>query len=36
MREAITFHLDGMTEDGEAIPDPTGPGVYVEHATAAA
>ena len=30
MREAITFHLEGMAEDGEALPEPSGPGVYVE------
>ncbi len=36
MREAIAFHLEGMAEDGEAIPEPTGPGVYVEHTPAAA
>lgn len=36
MRDAITFHLDGMTEDGDALPDPTGPGVYVEHTPAPA
>jgi predicted RNase H-like HicB family nuclease len=36
MREAIAFHLEGMPEDGEAIPEPTGPGVYVEHTPAAA
>ena len=23
MREAIAFHLDGMREDGEPIPEPT-------------
>lgn len=32
MREAITFHLEGMAQDGEPIPEPTGPGVYVERA----
>jgi predicted RNase H-like HicB family nuclease len=30
MRSAIVFHLEGLAEDGDAIPDPTGPGVYVE------
>jgi predicted RNase H-like HicB family nuclease len=30
MREAIAFHLDGMRADGDPIPEPTGPGVYVE------
>jgi len=33
MRTAITFHLEGLAEDGDAIPDPTGPGVYVERTT---
>jgi hypothetical protein len=27
------FHLEGLAEDGDAIPDPTGPGVYVERTT---
>ncbi len=30
MREAIAFHLDGMRADDDPIPEPTGPGVYVE------
>ena len=30
VREAITFHLEGMAKDGEALPEPSGPGVYVE------
>jgi predicted RNase H-like HicB family nuclease len=30
MRGAIAFHLEGMTEDGDPIPDPSGPGVYVQ------
>jgi predicted RNase H-like HicB family nuclease len=29
MREAIAFHLEGLTEGGEAIPEPSGPGVYI-------
>lgn len=33
MRAAIAFHLEGLTEDGDAIPDPSGPGVYVERTT---
>jgi len=33
MRAAIAFHLEGLAEDGVAIPDPTGPGVYVERTT---
>jgi predicted RNase H-like HicB family nuclease len=30
MREAIAFHLQGLAEEGEPIPDPSGPGVYIE------
>lgn len=29
MKEAIGFHLEGLAEDGEPIPQPTGPGVYI-------
>jgi predicted RNase H-like HicB family nuclease len=29
MREAIAFHLEGLEEQGDRIPEPTGPGVYV-------
>jgi predicted RNase H-like HicB family nuclease len=37
MREAIVFHLEGLVADGDSIPEPTGPGVYIEqHAAAAA
>ena len=36
MRAAIAFHLEGLAEDGEPIPEPSGPGVYVERATAVA
>jgi len=37
MREAIAFHLKGLAADGDPIPEPTGPGVYIEqHAPAAA
>jgi predicted RNase H-like HicB family nuclease len=35
MRSALAFHLGGMREDGEAIPEPSGPGVYVRHGAAA-
>jgi predicted RNase H-like HicB family nuclease len=33
MRAAIAFHLEGLDEDGQAIPDPSGPGVYVERSS---
>jgi predicted RNase H-like HicB family nuclease len=36
MRAAIAFHLEGLAQDGEPIPEPSGPGVYVERATAVA
>jgi predicted RNase H-like HicB family nuclease len=37
MRTAIAFHLEGIAEDGLPLPEPSGPGVYVErHAPAAA
>jgi len=37
MREAIEFHLEGLAANGDPIPEPTGPGVYIEqHAAAAA
>jgi len=29
MKGAIAFHLEGLAEDGDPIPDGTGPGVYV-------
>lgn len=35
MRSALADHLDLMREQGESPPDPSGPGVYVEHAAAA-
>lgn len=36
MREAIAFHVDGLAAGGDPIPEPTGPGVYIEqHAGAA-
>jgi predicted RNase H-like HicB family nuclease len=34
MREALAFHLEGMAEDGEPLPEPSGPGVYVERSAA--
>jgi len=30
MRAAIALHLEGIVEDGGEIPEPSGPGVYVE------
>ena len=36
MRAAIALHLEGLAEDGDPIPEPSGPGVYVERATAVA
>jgi predicted RNase H-like HicB family nuclease len=33
MRGAIALHLEGLAEDGQALPDPSGPGVYVERTT---
>jgi predicted RNase H-like HicB family nuclease len=36
MRAAIAFHLEGIAEDGEPLPDPSGPGVYVERRSPAA
>jgi predicted RNase H-like HicB family nuclease len=34
MRDALAFHLEGMAEDGEPLPEPSGPGVYVERSAA--
>jgi predicted RNase H-like HicB family nuclease len=36
MREAIAFHIEGLAADGDPIPEPTGPGVYIEQNSAAA
>jgi predicted RNase H-like HicB family nuclease len=36
MRAAIALHLEGLTADGEPIPEPSGSGVYVERKPAAA
>ena len=36
MRAAIALHLEGLSQDGDAIPEPSGPGVYIERKTAAA
>jgi predicted RNase H-like HicB family nuclease len=30
IKEAIEFHIEGMKEDGTAIPEPTSVGEYVE------
>ncbi len=35
MRSTLEFHLERMQEDGEALPAPSGPGVYVEHRSVA-
>lgn len=32
IREAIAFHIDGLREDGETIPEPTTLAEYVEAA----
>lgn len=34
MHGAIAFHLEGLAEDGDPIPEPTGPGIYVERSAA--
>jgi predicted RNase H-like HicB family nuclease len=36
MRAAIALHLEGIVEDGGEIPEPSGPGVYVERESPAA
>lgn len=36
MRAALEGHFEVMREHGETIPEPTGPGVYLERTTAAA
>ena len=33
MTEAVEFHLDGMREEGYAIPRPSGQSAYLEIAT---
>ena len=35
MRSAIAFHLEGLAQDSAVIPEPSGPGVYVEPGTLA-
>lgn len=34
MREALIGHLEVAREHGEPLPEPTGPGVYVQRAAA--
>ncbi len=29
MRDAIVFHLEGLAEQGESPPAPSGPGIYI-------
>ena len=36
MRESLSGHLEVTREHGEPIPEPSGPGVYVERADAPA
>lgn len=36
MREALEFHLRGMQDADEPLPEPSGPGIYVERAAASA
>ncbi|HEX4484469.1 MAG TPA: type II toxin-antitoxin system HicB family antitoxin [Solirubrobacteraceae bacterium] len=35
MRSALAAHFELMLEDGEDIPEPTGPGIYVKYDEAA-
>lgn len=35
IREAIAFHLEGMREDGESVPEPRALVEYIEVASAA-
>jgi predicted RNase H-like HicB family nuclease len=30
MKEALMFHVEFLDEDGDPIPEPSGPGVYIE------
>ncbi len=36
MKEAIAFHLEGLADDGDPVPDPNGPGVYIARGPVAA
>ena len=35
IREAISFHLEGLIEDGEKIPEPASESFFIEVSTAA-
>lgn len=35
LRSALAFHFEGMCANGEEIPEPSGPGVYVRYDEAA-
>jgi predicted RNase H-like HicB family nuclease len=35
MRAALAAHVNVMRDHGEALPEPSGPGVYIERAVAA-
>ena len=35
IREAIAFHIEGLVEDGQPVPEPTTQGEYVTAETAA-
>ena len=36
MREALALHLAALAEDGDQLPEATGPGVYLERSAASA
>jgi predicted RNase H-like HicB family nuclease len=35
IRSALAFHFESMLKDGEEIPEPSGPGIYVRYDEAA-
>jgi predicted RNase H-like HicB family nuclease len=35
MRSALAFHFEGMRANGEAIPEPSGPGIHIVPSAAA-
>jgi predicted RNase H-like HicB family nuclease len=35
IRSALAFHFESMLEDGEEIPEPSGPGIYIRYDEAA-